>query len=92
MGGAATGLLVAVAKLVVVAPRPHLLEVCGSEGLEACEAAGVLNWAPEQVCEGGRWELHEALRAFPSYHATLAAYRLVIGQINLCCFFGDEKV
>lgn len=79
MGGAAVGLLVSVAKLAVVAPRPHLLEVCGSSGPEeTCEKAGDFTWAPEEVCEGDPEELHEALRAFPSYHATLAAYRWVL--------------
>ncbi|KAK8394170.1 hypothetical protein O3P69_006397 [Scylla paramamosain] len=59
MGGAATGLLVA---------------VCGSLGPEEVCEAGDYTWAPEQVCEGTNEELHEALRAFPSYHAALAGY------------------
>ena len=78
MGGAATGLLVAVTKLAVVAPRPHLLEVCGSVGPEEVCGLGGYTWAPEEVCEGSSEEVHEALRAFPSYHAALAAYRYVL--------------
>ncbi|KAG0717137.1 hypothetical protein GWK47_055081 [Chionoecetes opilio] len=74
MGGAATGLLVALTKLAVVSPRPHLLAVCESS-VEVCGAAGNLTWAPQQVCDADPEELHEALRSFPSYHATLAAYR-----------------
>lgn len=65
----------AVAKLGLVAPRPHLLAVCGFEApMQVCGVAGNLTWAPEQVCEANADALHEALRAFPSYHAALAAY------------------
>ncbi|KAK7072198.1 hypothetical protein SK128_023585 [Halocaridina rubra] len=74
MGGAAVGALVSVLKLLIASPRPHFLEICSPNSTLADSCTGGFTWSPLAVCEGDPIEVHEALRAFPSYHATLAVY------------------
>ncbi|XP_071533920.1 uncharacterized protein [Panulirus ornatus] len=74
LGGSMTGLLVAVIKLLVAFPRPYLLDVCDPEPGNMPVCSSNLTWFPEKLCQGDKIVMHEALRAFPSYHATLALY------------------
>lgn len=74
MGGALVGTLVSVLKLLIVSPRPHFLEVCTPNDTldDSCDPD--ILWSPYTMCSGDSAEVHEALRAFPSYHAALAVY------------------
>ncbi|XP_068234604.1 phospholipid phosphatase-related protein type 1-like [Palaemon carinicauda] len=74
MGGAVIGTLVSVLKLLIISPRPNFLAVCStnSTAVDDCLAGGA--WFPSTACEGNLEDVQEALRSFPSYHATLAAY------------------
>ncbi|XP_064108196.1 phospholipid phosphatase-related protein type 5-like isoform X2 [Macrobrachium nipponense] len=74
MGGAVIGTLVSVLKLLIISPRPHFAAVCSANDtrIEDCRSGGA--WYPSTACEGNVNDVQEALRSFPSYHATLAAY------------------
>lgn len=74
MGGAVVGTLVSVLKLLIISPRPHFAAVCSANVTRREDCLDGNAWYPSTACEGNVKDVQEALRSFPSYHATLAAY------------------
>lgn len=76
MFGSIAGMLTSFIKLLIAHPRPHFLMVC-FQSYERSAEVGIANCFNEN-----QDELREALRSFPSYHATIAVY----GGAFLCLY------
>ncbi|XP_076034142.1 uncharacterized protein LOC143020972 isoform X2 [Oratosquilla oratoria] len=85
LGGSLVGCLVAVLKLMIPSPRPHLLAACNDPTtnlctMKNCTKEGIGFLYLEVQCSF-KDVFHEALRSFPSYHATLALYGGVFASL-----------
>ena len=79
MFGSISGMVTLFIKLLVPVARPHFLSVClNDDGQSTNIDYGVFSITVGNLCSNSNLsEIFEALRSFPSYHATIAIYRYV---------------
>lgn len=80
MQAATAGVLASLLKLLLPEPRPHFLAVCAKFGGTVVSSDVTINVASDCVDKSESDPIissavKEALRSFPSYHATIAVYR-----------------
>jgi membrane-associated phospholipid phosphatase len=81
LGFCGTVLFTDVIKVIVGWPRPNFLAVCDPDLSGAAAAANATTLIPTQlsseICRGEPAAVHEALKSFPSGHASVSAFGLM---------------